>query len=101
MLICALVSGPLTDRIGRPLVALISVSWFSVAMVGCALAPSVEVFGLCRFLGGLGLGGVMPTVVALTAEYSPEHRRSRNNALMFSGYPVGGILAAVLAMALM
>lgn len=100
MLVGALVAGAVTDAVGRRKVLLISVSWFSLAMAGCALAPSAELFGLFRLLGGLGLGGVMPTAIALTAEYSAAHRRSLNNALMFAGYPVGGILAAALAMQL-
>ncbi|KUL20694.1 MFS transporter [Streptomyces regalis] len=101
MLVGALVAGAVTDLVGRRKVMLICVSWFSLAMVGCAVAPSAELFGFFRLLGGLGLGGVMPTAIALTAEYSAAHRRSLNNALMFSGYPVGGILSAVLALALL
>lgn len=101
MLVGALVAGAVTDVVGRRKVLLLSVSWFSVAMACCAVAPTPELFGLFRLLGGLGLGGVMPTAIALTAEYSAAHRRSTNNALMFSGYPVGGILAAVLALALL
>jgi AAHS family benzoate transporter-like MFS transporter len=101
MLVGALLAGALTDVLGRRKVLLASVSWFSVSMALCAMAPSAELFGLFRLLGGLGLGGVMPTAIALTAEYSAAHRRSMNNALMFSGYPVGGILAAILALALM
>jgi AAHS family benzoate transporter-like MFS transporter len=101
MLIGALVAGVATDAVGRRKVLLISVTGFSLAMAGCAIAPSAELFGLFRLIGGLGLGGVMPTAIAMTAEYSAAHRRSLNNALMFAGYPVGGILAAVLAMALM
>lgn len=101
MLIGALVAGAVTDVVGRRKVMIASVAWFSVAMAACALAPNPELFGLFRLLGGLGLGGVMPTAIALTAEYSAPNRRSLNNALMFSGYPVGGVLAAVLALALL
>ncbi|MFI7017191.1 MFS transporter [Streptomyces sp. NPDC050164] len=101
MLIGALLAGALTDVVGRRRVMLTGVGWFSAAMMGCALAPDATWFGIFRLLAGLGLGGVMPTAVALTAEYSAPSRRSFNNALMFSGYSVGGILAAVLAMALL
>ncbi|WP_179382449.1 aromatic acid/H+ symport family MFS transporter [Streptomyces sp. SA15] len=101
MLIGALLAGAVTDVVGRRKVMLTGVAWFSVAMIGCALAPDATWFGIFRLLAGIGLGGVMPTAVALTAEYSAPERRSRNNALMFSGYAVGGILAAVLAMALL
>ncbi|WP_245645362.1 MFS transporter [Pseudonocardia acaciae] len=101
MLLGALIAGRLTDVVGRRKIMLASITWFSLAMVGCALAPSPELFGLFRFLGGIGLGGAMPTTIALTTEYSPVHRRGLNNALMFSGYTVGGILAAALALVLM
>ncbi|WP_416981493.1 MFS transporter [Streptomyces sp. T028] len=101
MLVGALVAGAVTDLVGRRKMLLVSVSWFSLAMAACAVAPSAELFGLFRLLGGLGLGGVMPTAIALTAEYSAPHRRSLDNALMFSGYSVGGILSAVLALALL
>ncbi|WP_367320217.1 MFS transporter [Streptomyces sp. HUAS ZL42] len=101
MLVGALIAGAVTDVVGRRKVMLTGVTWFSVAMIGCALAPDATWFGVFRLLAGLGLGGVMPTAVALTAEYSDPSRRSFNNALMFSGYAVGGILAAVLAMALL
>jgi AAHS family benzoate transporter-like MFS transporter len=97
MLIGALAVGALTDRIGRRKVLLGCLVWFSLAMGACALAPSAGVFAIARFLAGLGLGGVMPTTVALTVEYAPADRHHRYNALMFSGYSVGGVLAALLA----
>ncbi|WP_219539965.1 MFS transporter, partial [Nonomuraea guangzhouensis] len=56
---------------------------------------------LFRFVAGLGLGGVVPTAIALTVEYAPAHRRNLYNALMYSGYSVGGILAALLALMLL
>ena len=64
MLVGALVAGAVTDLVGRRKVLLISVSWFSLTMAACALAPSAELFGLFRLLGGLGLGGVFPTAIA-------------------------------------
>jgi AAHS family benzoate transporter-like MFS transporter len=100
MLIGALVVGTITDIVGRRKIMLFCISWFSLAMGLCALAPSPELFGLFRFIAGLGLGGVIPTAIALTVEYSPPGRRNLNNALMFSGYSVGGILSALLAIAL-
>src|SRR5688572_24418761 len=97
MLVGALGVGALTDLIGRRKVLLGCLVWFSLAMGLCAVAPSAGVFAAARFLAGLGLGGVMPTTVALTVEYAPADRHHRYNAVMFSGYSVGGILAALLA----
>jgi AAHS family benzoate transporter-like MFS transporter len=97
MLIGALIAGTITDLVGRRKIILFCIAWFSLAMGLCAIAPSPELFGLFRFLAGLGLGGVVPTASAITIEYAPPERRKFLYALMFSGYSVGGILAAALA----
>jgi len=97
MVVGTLTVGALTDVIGRRRIMLGSIVWFSLAMAASAMAPSPEAFGLLRFVTGLGLGGVVPTAIALTVEYAPAHRRNFNNALMFSGFSIGGVLAAVLA----
>ncbi|MFQ6330128.1 MFS transporter [Nocardia sp. CWNU-33] len=101
MLLGALMSGWLSPRIGARAIVLGSLISFSVMMGLSAIAPNPEVFGLLRFLGGLGLGGLVPTVIALTVEYSPRSRRQFNNALMYSGYSVGGVVAALAALALL
>ena len=44
------VSGALSDRYGRRPVVLVSVSVFTVASLGCALAPNIEIFLVCRML---------------------------------------------------
>ncbi|MEI8407436.1 MULTISPECIES: MFS transporter [unclassified Kribbella] len=97
MVIGTLLVGALTDIVGRRRIMFASIIWFSLAMGATALAPNPEVFGFLRFVTGLGLGGVVPTAIALTVEYAPPHRRNFNNALMFSGFSLGGVLAAVLA----
>ncbi|MGD9530351.1 MFS transporter [Pseudonocardia sp.] len=98
MLVGALAAGAFTDRVGRRRIVLGGIVWFSVAMVLCALAPTPELLGLWRFVAGLGLGGVLPSAISLTVEYAPRGRRQLYNALMFAGYSVGGVLAAVLAL---
>lgn len=99
MFIGAILIGYLTDIVGRRKVMMVSIAAFSFLMLLTAWAPTPELFGLFRFLAGLGLGGVIPTAIALTVEFSQSNRRNFNNALMFSGYAVGGILAALLALA--
>lgn len=100
MLIGALTIGSVTDVFGRRRMLIVCVVWFSVLNALCAIAPSPEVFGTLRFLGGLGLGGVLPTLNALVIEYAPRSRRNLTYVVMAIGYPVGGILAATLAIPL-
>lgn len=96
MLVGTLLCGFATDLLGRRLMLMVSLSWFSVFMIGCALAPSSELFGLFRFLVGIGLGGLLPTAIALSVEFAPRHRRNLFNALVNSGFSVGTIIAALL-----
>lgn len=97
MLFGALVAGTVGDLWGRRKVVLVCIVWFSLAMGLCAIAPSPGFFGFSRFLAGLGLGGGLPTITALVIEYSPAQRRNLNNALVFVGVAIGGMLAAFLA----
>jgi AAHS family benzoate transporter-like MFS transporter len=101
MLIGAISIGTITDLVGRKWTLIVCVTLFSLTMVVCAIATSPEMFGLFRFIGGIGLGGVIPTASALAIEYSPSHRRSLNYALMFSGYSFGTVLGAILAILLL
>ncbi|GER24459.1 MFS transporter [Zafaria cholistanensis] len=101
MLVGAMTIGTLSDRIGRKKMFLASVVIFTVTQLGAALAPTPEVFGLFRLLGGLGMGGIIPVAAALTIEYSAPKRRSFNYGLMYSGYSLGILVAALAAMILL
>ena len=101
MLFGAISIGTITDYFGRKWTLIACVTIFSLTMIVCAVATSPEMFGLFRFIGGIGLGGVIPTASALAIEYSPSHRRSLNYALMFSGYSFGTVLGAILAILLL
>lgn len=96
MMCGAFIFGPLADKLGRKNVTMICVILFSLFTLLCGFANTVPKFGIYRFIAGLGLGGVMPNVVALMTEYSPRQFKSRMVALMFSGYCIGGVLAAAL-----
>ncbi|GAB6261852.1 purine nucleoside transporter PunC [Photobacterium sp. R1] len=54
MAIGQLIYGPLSDRLGRKKVLLGAMLLFSLATLGCAMAPSVEVLLTFRFLQALG-----------------------------------------------
>lgn len=96
MMIGAMLFGTLSDKLGRKKTILICVLLFSGFTFLGAFASSPIVFALLRFIAGLGIGGVMPNVVALTTEYAPKRRRSTLVAMMFSGYAIGGMTSAML-----
>lgn len=101
MFLGAIASGMLTDLLGRRKLFILSLTSFSVMMLLAAMAPTPELLGLFRFLAGLGFGGIPPTAIALVVEVAPVARRQVVNGLMLCGFPVGGALAAVLAIALL
>ncbi|MBP0639747.1 MFS transporter [Cupriavidus sp. AcVe19-6a] len=96
MVFGAISLGTLADRIGRRWAIAICVILFSVFTAAAGLARDPLLFGVARFLAGLGIGGVMPNVVAQMTEYAPKRMRATLVTLMFSGYAVGGMLAAIL-----
>ena len=97
MLIGALFIGTLSDRVGRKRMLLVSMSIFTLMQLGAALAPTPEIFGLFRFLGGLGMGGIIPVAAALTIEFSAPRRRALNYGIMYSGYSLGIVVSALVA----
>jgi AAHS family benzoate transporter-like MFS transporter len=100
MMFGALFFGPLSDKIGRKLTIMICVALFSGVTFLNGFARDPLEFGICRFIAGLGIGGVMPNTVALMTEYAPKKVRSTLVAIMFSGYSVGGMASAFIGMQL-
>ncbi len=56
--IAPLVVGPLADRFGRKPVMLAGLAIFTLAAIGCALAPSIVVLIISRIIQGAGAGTV-------------------------------------------
>ncbi|MCT9869749.1 MFS transporter [Paenarthrobacter aurescens] len=98
MLIGALFIGTLSDLVGRKKMLLASMVIFTLTQAGAAWAPTPELFGIFRLIGGLGMGGVIPVAAALTIEYSAPNKRSYNYGLMYSGYSLGIVAAALAAL---
>ena len=65
---------------------------FSVLTLACAFATDPWFFGLLRFLAGLGLGGVLPTALALINEYAARGRGGSATTTMMTVYHVGAVL---------
>ena len=96
MMFGAIFLGTMADKVGRRWTIAICIALFSIFTAAAGLTHEPISFSVMRFLAGLGIGGVLPNVVAHMAEYSPRKIRSTMVTLMFSGYAVGGMLAAVL-----
>jgi len=88
--------GTLSDRLGRRFVLCLCIAVFSLFTAAAGFAKDPWTFSIARFTAGLGIGGVMPNVIAQMTDYAPRRMRSTLITLTFSGYSVGGMLAAIL-----
>jgi AAHS family 3-hydroxyphenylpropionic acid transporter len=96
----ALIGGRLADRIGRKRVLVASIVIFGLCSLLTPLAFDIPSLSIARLLTGLGLGGALPNLIALTSEASPPGRRSANVALVYSGAPFGGAIASAVSLML-
>ncbi|MFP7737058.1 MFS transporter [Priestia aryabhattai] len=101
MMFGAIFFGILADRIGRKNVIAISLFLFSFFTLLCGFATNPTIFSTYRFLAGLGLGGIMPNVIALLTDYAPKAMRNRVVSIVLCGYSVGGMIAPTLGILLM
>jgi AAHS family benzoate transporter-like MFS transporter len=96
VMVGALGIGPLTDRFGRRRMMLITVTSFSVFTLLCAFATGPVMFGVLRFLAGLGLGGVLPVALAMVNEFARVGKGGSATTTMMTGYHVGAVATALL-----
>ncbi|WP_410524833.1 3-(3-hydroxy-phenyl)propionate transporter MhpT [Pseudomonas sp. DTU_2021_1001937_2_SI_NGA_ILE_001] len=94
----AFFGGWIADRIGRKKILIAAVLLFGVFSLATAYVEGYATLLLVRFLTGLGLGAALPNLIALCAEAVGEQRRGTAISIMYAGVPLGGALAAVVAM---
>lgn len=100
VLVGALICGAIGDIIGRRRIMLINIVWFSVGMGLTAMTTSIMMFGVLRFITGIGVGALVATAGAVVAEFAPPGKRNLFNAIVYSGVPAGGVMASLLAILL-
>jgi MFS transporter, AAHS family, 4-hydroxybenzoate transporter len=101
VLVGSLVFSMLADKIGRRPILIGATFFFGVLTIAAARATSVGELLALRFVGGIGLGCIIPNATALVGEYSP--RRLRGPLMMIiggvgftGGAAIGGFISAFL-----
>ncbi|TCJ97786.1 UNVERIFIED_ORG: AAHS family benzoate transporter-like MFS transporter [Anoxybacillus amylolyticus] len=97
----AVLFGMLADRMGRKKIILLTTFLFGFFTFLAGFAPNPILFTISRVIAGIGLGGVMPNVIALATEMFPKRVRTAIVASIFCGYSVGAIAAALTSRALL
>ena len=91
------VAGMLGDRYGRKIALLTLFLFGAVGCFGSAFATDRATLLAWRVITGVGMGGVIPNIIALATEFMPAKRRTLLVVLTYSGAPLGSTLGAVLA----
>ncbi|WP_448165200.1 3-(3-hydroxy-phenyl)propionate transporter MhpT [Burkholderia cepacia] len=96
----AMLGGWLADRVGRKHVLIASVCLFGLLSIATAQVSSFAMLVAVRALTGLGLGGAMPNLIALSSEAVDARSRSSAVAVMYCGIPFGGVIASLIGVLL-
>ena len=75
--IAMMLSGPLSDRLGRRPVLKIAAILFAVSAVASAVAPGFATLAAARMLGGFGVGAALIIAPMYIAEIAPAAMRGR------------------------
>ncbi len=91
------VFGALADRFGRRRLTIAMTLLFAVFGGLTALTTGFGGLLLCRFIGGIGLGGVIPNTLALASEYAPRRLRATIVTATLWGFPAGAMLGGLIS----
>lgn len=89
--------GWIADRHGRKRAIVISALLVSLMSLATMAAGNLVQLAALRFITGVGIGGLMPTIIALNAEYAPKRYRATLITVMFTGLTLGAGLPGTVA----
>ncbi|KRB89689.1 MFS transporter [Sphingomonas sp. Root720] len=94
-LVCgAIFVAPLADRFGRRNIIMWAVAFNGLSMLMIATVDSVEALLALRFVTGLGIGALVPSLSVMVVEFSTERRGNIFLALVHVGFAIGAMLGA-------
>ena len=99
MFLGAAIAGMLADKFGRKPVFQVSMIFWGVGSLLCGFAENVNQLILFRVLLGFGMGMEFPIGLSLVSEIVPAKSRGRYIAILEGFWPLGFIVAGILAYA--
>ena len=97
----ALFFGWLTDRLGRKKLFTVTLAVYLVATAATAFAPNLELFLLCRFFTGAGIGGEYAAINSAIQELIPARYRGHTDLVINGSFWIGAALGALGAVVLL
>jgi MFS transporter, AAHS family, 4-hydroxybenzoate transporter len=92
--------GWIGDRFGRKTALILANLLFGIFTFIAAYSTNLTELSWLRFFAGLGIGGVIPNLVAINAESAPRTMRATLAIIAVGLVPLGGALAGFAAAAL-
>jgi MFS transporter, AAHS family, 4-hydroxybenzoate transporter len=89
--------GQLGDSVGRKKMIVNGALLFGVSTAASGLATTLNALFVLRFIAGVGMGGTVPSAIALAAEFAPAKKRATKVSTMYVGYTLGSALSGFIA----
>ncbi|MEX0648815.1 MAG: MFS transporter [Balneolaceae bacterium] len=90
--VCALITGPISDKVGRRKILLMGAGMMTLALLLHALVEDYISFLIVRGIAGAAGGILSGTSVAYVGDYFPYRRRGWANGWIMSGIAMGQIM---------
>lgn len=88
---------PFADKIGRKNIILISGVIMGICIYLTSYSTSITDLLIFRFISGLGIGSMLASTASLASEYTPNKTRDFWVSFVISGYPIGAVVAGLVA----
>ena len=97
MAVGSAILGGVADRIGRRPAILGCLAVMATGMVMATTASGLTGLSTWRIVTGLGIGGMLAAINAVSMEFSNTRRRHLSVSLMSIGYPLGAVFGGMVA----
>lgn len=97
MAIGSIALGWVADTIGRRKTILGCLVMMAVGMFMVTVSANITQLSIWRIITGLGIGGLLAAITAITAEFSNLKNRALCISIMAIGYPIGGFVGSYIA----
>ena len=96
MLVGAILVAPQADKVGRRAIILAATTTSSLCMFGLAASQNLTQLMIFRFIVGMCVGALLPSLSIMVVEFSNEKRGNLFLAIVHIGFALGAIMGAAI-----